>query len=432
MTQDPLAGLRQEAIRRERATTDRQMAEMAGMSDATPPPPAPFSTSNDDALAAHLQQTREKNVEYLRLQTEDARKHYIDAAADNFRRIQSQQQEGAIRGAMERDQRTAQDSQAGERLAIQMQALTDTFPPNWTPETLSMDQLRALTDLRQQVQTLAAATGMSGLADGVLERGGPLSPANTIEKMARAESFPDGSKAKVTQLEDGRMQVELVTGERFVGDPLTVTQQMADAQVNTKLWARQKVSQAQTAQPVVNQPTEQVQQTPVQPTAQNTIADYWAAEQADALARQFGFSSKNEMLQWGENINQKMPVIARYEDDRLAMDFSQRCPDFPGTEQASDALVNIVKANNWQYNADSLQAAHLLAVQNHVYQPLSAEAIQAANGNAPQMSRATAPPMLRGNSPDSTPPIDPHNIPMDQLRKAAIRQELERSGPGYR
>ena len=139
------------------------------------------------------------------------------------------------------------------------------------------------------------------------------------------------------------------------------------------------------------------------------------------------------MLQWGENVNQKMEAIAQYEDDRLAMNFASRCPDFPGTTEASDALVSIVQGNGWQYNVDSLQAAHLLAVRNHVYVPLSAEAQQAANGNAAPMSRPNAPPMLQGSNPEFTnAPPDPYNMPLGDLRKQAIKQELERNTPNYR
>jgi hypothetical protein len=181
----------------------------------------------------------------------------------------------------------------------------------------------------------------------------------------------------------------------------------------------------------VDQQPQQI--TPPEPTQQSTIADYWAVEQAQALAKQFGFSGRDEMLEWGENVNQKMEAIAQYEDDRLALNFTARCPDFPGTPEASDAVVSIVQANGWQYNLDSLQAAHLLAVQNRVYTPLSGEALQAANGNVSQPSRPSAPPMLGGSNPEITHSVpNPFEMPLQDLRKAAIRQQLETNGPNYR
>jgi hypothetical protein len=89
------------------------------------------------------------------------------------------------------------------------------------------------------------------------------------------------------------------------------------------------------------QPQQQI--TAPEPAQQGTIADYWAAEQAQALAKQFGFSGRDEMLQWGENVNQKMEAIAQYEDERLALQFTARNPDFPGTTEASDAVISIVQ-----------------------------------------------------------------------------------------
>ena len=81
---------------------------------------------------------------------------------------------------MEAAQQTQADATEGERLALAMQTLTDTFPPNWTADTLPMDKLKSLTQLRQRVQRQAELQGLPGLQDGVLESGGPLSPANRL------------------------------------------------------------------------------------------------------------------------------------------------------------------------------------------------------------------------------------------------------------
>ena len=230
------------------------------------------------------------------------------------------------------------------------------------------------------------------------------------------------------------MEVQLVTGERFVGDPITVTQKLAESKVHTTHWARQKVAEAEPQQNITTDAVRSAAATDHgTDAARHDIADYWAQEQATALARQFGFSDKNEMLAWGQNINQKMETVAQYEDDRLAMNFAARCPEFPGTPEASDAVVSIVQANGWDYNVDSLQAAHLLAVQNHVYTPLNAEAQAAANGYAAPMSRPSAPPRLPGSNPEITHSVpSPYEMPIQDLRKAAIRQQLETNGPNYR
>lgn len=392
--------------------------------------------SNDAALAAHLEEWKAKDVSYQRAQNQEARDQIEGAYVASQQRLNAAKQEIKDRANLEKYQQNQIDNSAGERLALSMQALTDTFPENWTPETLPMDKLRALTDLRHQVQTLAAAQGMPGLADGVLESGGPLAPANVLRQLPngpqaqvqeKRETFPDGQTVHVSQNPDGTMTVEYATGERFVGDPLTVTQKIGQAHVNTKLWARQQRAQQpqQTAEPPAQLNQQQQQIVSPQPTEQSTIADFWAEQQAQALAKQFGFSGKDEMMQWGENVNQKVAAISQYEDDRLAMEFSVRCPDFPATPEASDAVVNIVQNNGWDYTADNLQAAHLLAVQNHVYQPISPE--------QPQVVRQAPPPMLRGTNPEiSNAAISPYDMNLGDLRKAAIKQELDRNTPGYR
>jgi hypothetical protein len=427
-------------MRNPRENQERQIAQQleAGNFGAPEQIANGIPVLNDEALAKSIEEWRLTDVSYQRAQNERDREEIEAAHVAGQQRLNAAKQQIRDRSALELEQRNRLDATEGERLALEMQTLTDTFPPNWTAETLPMDKLKSLTQLRQRVQEQAALQGLPGLADGVLESGGPLSPANTLamqqqaQVQARPETFPDGSLYQFENLPDGNVQVKLVTGEIFRGDPIKVTQQIAESKVRTTTWARQKVREAQQTQPMqVDQQPQQI--TPPEPTQQSTIADYWAVEQAQALAKQFGFSGRDEMLEWGENVNQKMEAIAQYEDDRLALNFTARCPDFPGTPEASDAVVSIVQANGWQYNLDSLQAAHLLAVQNRVYTPLSGEALQAANGNVSQPSRPSAPPMLGGSNPEITHSVpNPFEMPLQDLRKAAIRQQLETNGPNYR
>jgi hypothetical protein len=386
--------------------------------------------SNDAALAAHLKETRDKSAEYALLRSADAREQWENIAANNFLRDQRNKELINEQVAAAKANQEHSDNAQGEWLALQIQTLTDSFPQNWTPENLPMEQLRQLTELRQQVNRLAATTGAPGLADGVLESG-PLAAANVLKQQqaqpqAKHETFPDGQAVHVSQNQDGTMTVEYATGERFTGDPLTVTQKIGQAHVNTKLWARQQRAQQpqQMTEPQLNQEPQQQIISP-EPTQQSTIADYWAEQQAAALAKQFGFGSKEELLQWGENVNQKMAAVSQYEDERLASEFLSRCQDFPSTPEASEAIANIVQNNGWQWNADSLQAAHLLAVKNHMYQPISPE--------QPEPARIAPPPMLRTNNPELTnAPPNPWDMPMQELRKAAIQQELNRNSSDYR
>jgi hypothetical protein len=408
-THDPLLGMRQEANRREQAEAARQILESGGTL-LPAGPMAPFSTSNDAALAAHLQQTREQNTEFLRLRTEEARAQFIDAAKDNFRRTEAAQQEASIRGTLEREQTGARDAADAAQVMSELYALgADPDVTNKNPWTAPLDKLRVTTQTLQKAERLQS-----------------LYPQQQPAQKVRPETFPDGSLYQLENLPDGNLEVRLITGEVFRGDPISVTRTIAESNVHTKRYAQGLKAQAQQPQQTAEPMQLNQQQPTAQPTEQSTIADYWADQQAKAL----GFSNKTEMIQWGEKMTS---FQEQYENERLVTQFVSRCPDFPGTDEANAAVIGIVQANGWQYTPDNLQAAHALAIRNHVYEPLSAEAIQAANGNAPQIIRPTAPPMLRTNNPEiSNAPPDPHNMPMDQLRRAAIKQELERSGPNYR
>jgi len=431
--QDPLLNMRQEASRRQQAADYQQILE----SSATPPPApsiAPFSSSNDEALAAHLRETRERDAGYLKLQSEEARERYVQAIAENFRRTQAQAQEGAVRGAIEREQRGAVDQGQVAALIQRAEELTATLPPDWTPQTLPMDKLAAVTQLRQEINRTAAMLGTPGLADGILERG-PLAPGQPqaqAQPQARPQTFPDGSLYQLTNLPDGNVEVRLITGEVFKGDPITVTRTIAESNVNTKRWAQQQRAQTQQQPQNGNGQTAQPQ-TPAQPTEQGTIADWWAEQSATALAKQFGFTDKKELLQWGETVNQKMTAIEQYENERSALQFLNQAPDFPNTDESVAAIDRILTTNRWDFTPENMLAAHSVAIRRGDYQPLTQDQIQAATGNAPQANRPTPPPMLRTNNPEiSNAAPDPQNMPMDQLRKLAIKQELERSGAGYR
>ena len=396
----------------------------------------PSSSSNDAALAAHLKEMRDTNLEYARLRTEADREQMEAMAADNFRRDQANTRNVAEQAESAKASQQNADRQLGDSLALQMQALTDTFPPNWTPETLPLHQLQQLSNLRQRVQALSAATGTPGFPDGVLESGGPLAPANVLGMKPQKVSPQDAGT--VTQNPDGTWTVKYQTGETFTGDAETVMRAQAAGAINTKIWARQQREIAKQAQQTAQLSVEPIQlnqqPAPAEPSQQSTIADWWAEEQAQALARQFGFSGKDELMQWGENVSRTVETVKDYNDRETAVRFMSLCPDFPETEQANAALLGIVASNGWQYTPENLQAAHLLAVRNGVYQPLTPDQIRQANGEQIQTSRAVPPPMLGGNNPElsASGSNDPYTMPMHELKKLAIRQQLESSGPNYR
>jgi len=114
----------------------------------------------------------------------------------------------------------------------------------------------------------------------------------------------------------------------------------------------------------------------------------------------------------------------------VASRFLAENPDFPNTQSAIDALDQVLANNGLQYTSENMNLAHTWAIKNRVYQPLSQEQQQAALGLPVHSQRPTPPPMLRSGSPDSsTQGYDPHAISMEQLRKDAIRQQLEGRTP---
>jgi hypothetical protein len=388
------------------------------------------SNGNDAALHAHLKETRDKSAEYARIQTEADREIWEEAVADNFRRDQEFKDLQKARAGVETMNRAASDMAAGQRLFSQLDATIRSIPTDnlqGNAEDAYRIPLDKLKDLSETTQKIHQLTGVDVL--------------NTQEQQAPkfSEAFPDGQKVHVTQNQDGTLHVEYATGERFDGDALTVTQRIGEAHVNTKVWARSRTGQAQTPAQQSQQSAEPMQlnqQPGTQPlTASGSLADDLAARQADALARQFGFSDKSEMMQWGETVNQKIAKVEQFEEQELAARFLSTAPDFPNTPETAETVMQIIHGNGWQPNLQSLQAAHALAVRNGLYQPLSSEQIQIANGVAPQQQhRQAAPPMLRTSNPElsSQQANDPWNMSMQDLRKAAIAQELDRNSPGYR
>jgi hypothetical protein len=433
---DQAAVMRQNQSRdlaRQVAATNYGQPEVQEVPNAIP-------ASNDAALAASIEQFKATDVAYQRAQNQELRDQIEAAYTATQQRLSAAKQVIEDRATLVKEQQIQADISAGDRLALEMQTLTDDFPPNWTPESLPLEKLRRLNELRQQVNNLAAATGAPGLADGVLESGGPLAPANVLKQQAQPqtkhETFPDGQAVHVSQNQDGTMTVEYATGERFTGDPLTVTQKIGEAHVNTKLWARQQ--RAQPPQPTEPQLNQQPATQSTEQPASGSLADDLAARQADALARRWGYSNEAEFIQDQMSRRQRDDQLAakveQFEEQELAARFHATCPDFPDTEDTANTVMQIISSNGWQPNLESLQAAHALAIRNGLYQPLTAEQIQIANGAAPlQQTRQAAPPMLKTNNPEITnAALSPYDMSLGDLRKAAIKQELDRNAPGYR
>jgi hypothetical protein len=114
-------------------------------------------------------------------------------------------------------------------------------------------------------------------------------------------------------------------------------------------------------------------------------------------------------------------VLEQYKNQNIVSQFFMDHPEYPNTDQANNALETIINRNGWEWTPDSMAAAHALAVQHRVYQPLTQEEIAAANGYAPQVHRPTPPPIPRSNAPDNTQSQSGlWEMPLDQLRKQIL------------
>jgi hypothetical protein len=311
--------------------------------------------------------------------------------------------------------RAVRDRQDALRAFSELEAVSKTYDATKDTEwTVGLDKLR---DIANAQQKFINATGVDPMA--------PNQPGQ-LQKVTPSDA------GTVTQNQDGTWTVKYQTGEIFTGDAESVMRAQAAGHVNTKLWARQQ-----------RQMAEQVQQ-PAAPPAENlgqdltgSLADDLAARQRESVARSFGFSSADEMIQDYQTNKQvaqeAQQFIAEAKQDRAISSFWSQHPDFPGTDQANNAIGQIIDERGWEVSAENLELAHSLAVQRHMYEPLSQEAIAQSYGQAPARRGPAPPPMLRTNNPEVTNASpDPYNMSLQDLRKAAIAQALAGTGPNYR
>jgi hypothetical protein len=370
--------------------------------------------SNDAALAASLKEMRDNSQEYAKLRTEEARGQWESIAADNLRRTQAASTAASEAANIETMNRAVRERQDAERAFSELEAVARTYDVTKgdTEWNIPLDKLK---DIATAQQKFINATGVDPMAPGQLQK---VTPENA---------------GSIVQNADGTWNVKLQTGEVFNGTAEEVIRRQAAAHVNTKRWAQQQRQIAEQAAQV------QQPKAPAENLGQEltwSLADDLAARQRESVAHSFGFSSADEMIQDYQTNKQvaqeAQQFIAEAKQDRAISSFWATHPDFPGTDQANDALGQIFDERGWEVNAENLELAHSLAIQRHLYEPLSQEAIAQSYGAAPAR-RAAAPPMLRTNNPEITNAApDPYNMPLADLRKQAIAQELTRGGPNYR
>jgi hypothetical protein len=75
------------------------------------------------------------------------------------------------------------------------------------------------------------------------------------------------------------------------------------------------------------------------------------------------------------------------ENHRIASDFLTRCPDYPNTPEAEQALTVTIGKMGWQYTPETMAAAHAYAVHQGFYRPLTQDQQWAAMGIEQTQSR---------------------------------------------
>ena len=247
---------------------------------------------------------------------------------------------------------------------------------------------------------------------------------------------------------DGTFNVVLQSGETFKGFPQSLKgenreaiRRLAEGRVSTQAYYQslleQAVAQQQTANGQQPQPQLQQQAQPQMQTGNDgnppDLSDWLAQQALDGVARQFGYQNSAEFVA-DQNARyareqENNALLEQYKNQNTVAQFFSEHPDYPQTPQSDNALEQIINRNGWEWTPDSMAAAHALAVQHRVYQPLSQQEIAVANGYAPQVHRPTPPPIPRAGSPENVEPINLWTEPMDQQRKRILNaQRAELAG----
>ena len=433
------------------------------MALATPSP------ENDAALNAQLDITRDASIANLQQKSEETRQQYRDEAA----KIQDQKQRSAevVQGTINaaRDNAALRSEAEYNQAFNNFQAVHDlamrTSAANPRDTKLPLELHRQIVESTHKflsaqsdyVSTHPDKAGdpaynirlaedgngvfqlVNGLDPGLAEQVTIASPdelrtmpldelRRTVQRPNQRQVIPNEPLVTFIDQPDGTFTAKLVTGETFTGfkadENRDAIRKLAESKVNTR---RHYENLAQQQQPANGQQTEPQAQPQAQPgndpavNSNQSLTDWFL----DETAKRFGYQNGNEMVA-DQNARyqreqQNNEVLEQYKNQNTVSQFFMEHPEYPNTDQANNALETIINRNGWEWTPDSMAAAHALAVQHRVYQPLSQQEIAVANGYAPESHRPVPPPMVRGGSPENNRPTeDLYTMPLDQLRKQIL------------
>jgi len=221
---------------------------------------------------------------------------------------------------------------------------------------------------------------------------------------------------KIEQLEDGKkLHVTLDDGTVFDGDPLEVTQKLAEAKENTYKWGKNLEAERDDLKKKIPPPTS----TQPPPSAEEAQLQKYLLDQT---AKGLGYKDAEE---YKADLARVKSVTERQANQAVAADFIQQCPDFPNTEASIEALKSKMEKMGYDYTPQSMIAAHMLCLREEAYKPLSVADQNDAWASRMSASNRQPPPMLRSSSPDASQQTpDLYKEPLDQMRSRLIREQL--------
>lgn len=283
---------------------------------------------------------------------------------------------------------------------------TPTQTPNPTPSTPTSVDINTPADQLRQAAVAATAP-----AEPVAPAAQPAAPAQPAQPAQAAPTQP----YTMSQNPDGTVEIKTQYGEVFKGTPTEVLGKLAEAKVNTRAHYEGMAKTAQQQLEELRQQLPQQPQTPAQPTVQKTPEEI-AGEQwvQDVLAKSLGYENFDQLKKVMGG------VVQTTEDAQagtLAAAFMQTCPDFPNTPEASEKLVTLQSQLGFPDTVEGLQAAHLIAVQRGMYQPVPVQTQQPA-------SPTPNPTLITGSAPTGAQPeINPYDpkVSLEQVKAWAER-----------
>src|SRR5579872_745266 len=403
------------------------------------------SPSNDAALNAQLEITRDASIANLQQKSEEVRQQYRDEAAhiaDQKQRsaevvqssLNAAVDNAAVRSEAEYNQ-AFKNLQTAQDLAMRTSAANprDTKLPLEVHRQIVESTQKFLSAQRDYVSThpdkasdpayniQLAEDGnggfqlVNGLDPGLAEQVTiASSDAQTmpLDELRRSVQRPNQRQANpanpneplVTFIDqpDGTFDAKLITGETFRGfkanENRDAIRKIAESKVNTRRHYENLMQQPANG----HQPQPQAQPQPSNPAVNEnqSLTDWFL----DETAKRFGYQNGTEMVadqnSRYQREQQNNALLEQYKNERTVQEFFANHPEYPNSEQANNAIEQIINRNGWEWTPDTMAAAHALAVQNRVYQPLTQEEIAVANGYAPAERRPAPPPMIRGGSPE--------------------------------